>query len=137
MLATTLSRQATVATCSALACAGLLSACGSAASSATTGSPASSTASVSTSGIAAKTTWIDQPVSFKAGGVTVYATYRHPATTPAQAMPAVLLIAGSGPTDRNGNSKLLPGPVGTLQTLADWFSADGVATLRYDCEAAA
>ncbi len=136
MLATRLSRQATVAMGSALACAGLLSACGSAASSATTGSPASSTASsaasVSTSASAAKTTWIDQPVSFQAGGVTVYATYRHPATTPAQAMPAVLLIAGSGPTDRNGNSKLLPGPVGTLQTLAGWFSADGVATLRYD-----
>jgi len=136
MRATRLSRQATVAMGSALACAGLLSACGSAASSATTGSPASSTASsaasVSTSASAAKTTWVDQPVSFQAGGVTVYATYRHPATTPAQAMPAVLLIAGSGPTDRNGNSKLLPGPVGTLQTLAGWFSADGVATLRYD-----
>jgi alpha-beta hydrolase superfamily lysophospholipase len=44
----------------------------------------------------------------------------------------VLLIAGSGPTDRNGNSALEKGPVDTLKTLADWLSGDGVATLRYD-----
>jgi uncharacterized protein len=79
--------------------------------------------------------WVDQPVSFEAGGVTVYATYRHPtgqATAPTRQLPAVLLIAGSGPTDRNGNTPLIPGTVGTLQTLADWLSADGVASLRYD-----
>lgn len=44
----------------------------------------------------------------------------------------MLLIAGSGPTDRNGNSPLLPGPVDTLKTVADWLSADGAASLRYD-----
>ena len=77
------------------------------------------------------TPWVDQPVSFQAGGLTVYATYRHPAAATSP-MPAVLLIAGSGPTDRNGNSALLPGPVGTLQAVADWLSADGVASLRYD-----
>ena len=43
-----------------------------------------------------------------------------------------MLIAGSGPTDRNGNSALLPGPIGTLKTLAGRLSADGVASLRYD-----
>ena len=47
-------------------------------------------------------------------------------------MPAVLLIARSGPTDRNGNSPLISGPVDTLEEIADWLSADGVASLRYD-----
>ncbi|MGC1420000.1 MAG: hypothetical protein WA786_07775, partial [Acidimicrobiales bacterium] len=42
------------------------------------------------------------------------------------------LIAGSGPTDRNGNSTVEPGPIDTLETMADWLSADGVASLRYD-----
>ena len=72
--------------------------------------------------------WVDQPVSFEIGGLTVYATYRHlvrPASFgPARPGPAVLLIAGSGPTDRNGNTPLLPGPVNTLQAIADWLSAE-------------
>ena len=84
----------------------------------------------------ARGAWVDQPVSFEIGGLTVYATYRHlvrPASAgPARPGPAVLLIAGSGPTDRNGNTPLLPGPVNTLQAIADWLSADGVASLRYD-----
>jgi pimeloyl-ACP methyl ester carboxylesterase len=75
--------------------------------------------------------WVDQPVTFQAGGLTIDATYRHPATTGGR-LPAVLLIAGSGPTDRNGNSAVLAGPVDTLKTLADWLSADGVISLRYD-----
>ena len=75
--------------------------------------------------------WVDEDVSFTAGGITIYGTFRHPAGQTA-AVPAVLLIAGSGPTDRNGNSPLLPGPVDTLRELADWLSADGVASLRYD-----
>ncbi len=75
--------------------------------------------------------WVDQDVSFLAGGLTVYATYRHPSVADGS-FPAVLLIAGSGPTDRNGNSTVQPGPIDTLKTLADWLSADGVASLRYD-----
>jgi alpha-beta hydrolase superfamily lysophospholipase len=75
--------------------------------------------------------WVDQNVSFKSGKTTIYATFRHPVND-TKAVPGVLLIAGSGPTDRNGNSTLLSGPVDTLKTLADWLSQDGVATLRYD-----
>jgi alpha-beta hydrolase superfamily lysophospholipase len=62
--------------------------------------------------------------------MTIYATFRHP--TDAEVVPGVLLIAGSGPTDRNGNSNLDSGPTDTLKTLADWLSEDGVASLRYD-----
>ena len=75
--------------------------------------------------------WVDQNVSFSSGSTTIYATFRHPKNA-ATIVPGVLLIAGSGPTDRNGNSALEPGPVDTLKTLADWLSDDGVASLRYD-----
>jgi uncharacterized protein len=112
-------RLPVIATLATLAAAGLLAACGSAA-------PAPAAHSTT-----ASSTWVDQDVSFTAGGVTVYGTYRHPAAT-TKPVPAVLLIAGSGPTDRNGNSPLISGAVGTLETLAGWLSADGVASLRYD-----
>ncbi len=79
----------------------------------------------------AATKWVDEDVSFPAGGLTVYATYRHPVDDTSR-VGAVLLIAGSGPTDRNGNSTVEPGPINTLKTLADWLSEDGVASLRYD-----
>jgi alpha-beta hydrolase superfamily lysophospholipase len=79
---------------------------------------------------ATKTTWVDQNVTFTSGTMTIYATFRHPSDN--EVVPGVLLIAGSGPTDRNGNSTLVPGPVDTLKTLADWLSKDGVASLRYD-----
>jgi uncharacterized protein len=117
-------------------------------------SPAPAPVPASTCPAASASRWVDQPVSFEARGVTVYATYRHPTAPtcapasvptgplptgplptgplPTGQLPAVLLIAGSGPTDRDGNTPLIRGTVGTLQTLADWLSADGVASLRYD-----
>lgn len=106
-----------------LAALGLLAACGQTA--ATSAQPKTPVTKPATQ------PWVDQPVTFQAGGLTIYATYRHPATTGSR-LPAVLLIAGSGPTDRNGNSAVLAGPIDTLKTLADWLSADGVASLRYD-----
>jgi hypothetical protein len=87
--------------------------------------------SPSIAGSTVSNTWVDQSVKFSAGSLTVYATYRHPKVNHGP-FPGVLLIAGSGPTDRNGNSTVEPGSVNTLKTLADWLSVDGVATLRYD-----
>lgn len=75
--------------------------------------------------------WVDEAVSFPADGMVIYATYRHPVPVTA-AFPAALLIAGSGPTDRNGNTAAAPGAIDTLKTVADWLSDDGVASLRYD-----
>src|ERR1700722_2746918 len=75
--------------------------------------------------------WVEDAVSFPVRDMTVYATYRHP-TGQGWRGAAALLIAGSGPTDRDGNSKLLPGQVGTLQSLAQTLSDDGMASLRYD-----
>lgn len=70
-------------------------------------------------------------MTFTADGLRIHATFRHP-TVNNGALPAALLIAGSGPTDRNGNSPAIPGAVDSLKTLADWLSADGMASLRYD-----
>ena len=47
-------------------------------------------------------------------------------------VPVVLIIAGSGPTDRDGNSPALPGKNNTYRMLADALAAEGVASLRYD-----
>jgi pimeloyl-ACP methyl ester carboxylesterase len=44
----------------------------------------------------------------------------------------VLLISGSGPTDRDGNSAAFPGPNNSLKYLAEGLAAGGVASLRYD-----
>lgn len=49
-----------------------------------------------------------------------------------RSVPCVLLIAGSGPTDRNGNVAGLPGPNDSLKMLAEGLAANGIATLRYD-----
>lgn len=46
--------------------------------------------------------------------------------------PVVVLIAGSGPTDRDGNSTQLPGPIDTLRFLADGLAERGVSSIRFD-----
>jgi alpha-beta hydrolase superfamily lysophospholipase len=53
---------------------------------------------------------------------------------PAQAakVPVALIIAGSGPTDRDGNSALLPGHNDSLRMLAAALAEHGIASLRYD-----
>ena len=77
------------------------------------------------------TAWVDQPVSFVVHGVRVFATFRHPVASTAT-VPGALLIAGSGSTNRNGNTSVDPGPLNTMEELADVLSGDGVASLRYD-----
>jgi pimeloyl-ACP methyl ester carboxylesterase len=76
--------------------------------------------------------WAAQPVTFEAGGVTIHGTYTHPSSAAAGTLPAALLIAAYGSnTDRNDNA---PGQLdrNTLEAVANWLSADGVASLRYD-----
>jgi pimeloyl-ACP methyl ester carboxylesterase len=47
-------------------------------------------------------------------------------------VPVVLIIAGSGPTDRDGNSTLIPGSNDSLELLAEGLAGFGIAALRYD-----
>jgi len=49
-----------------------------------------------------------------------------------QKPPVVLIIAGSGPTDRDGNSLGLPGKNNCLLQLAEVLAQNGIASLRYD-----
>jgi alpha-beta hydrolase superfamily lysophospholipase len=76
--------------------------------------------------------WEAQPVTFEAGGVTIHGTYTHPGGAAAGTLPAALLIAGYGSSsDRNDNTPAQPDQ-NTLEAVANWLSADGVASLRYD-----
>lgn len=76
--------------------------------------------------------WEAQPGSFEAGGVRIYGTYTHPSVAAAGVIPGALLLGGSGTaTDRNDNSAAQPNR-NLLEAVANWLSADGVASLRYD-----
>jgi hypothetical protein len=76
--------------------------------------------------------WAAQPVTFEAGGVAIHGTYTHPSSATAGTLPAAVLLGGSGSTtDRNDNSPDQPDR-NTLEAVASWLSADGVASLRYD-----
>ncbi|WP_238389627.1 alpha/beta hydrolase [Virgibacillus sp. MSP4-1] len=46
--------------------------------------------------------------------------------------PVVLMIPGSGPTDRNGNTPTIPGKNNSLKMLAEGLAENGIASLRYD-----
>jgi hypothetical protein len=70
----------------------------------------------------------DVAVTVPAG--TLSGTLERPAA--AGPVPAVLIIAGSGPTDRDGNSSQLPGKNDSLKLLALGLASRGIASLRYD-----
>src|SRR5689334_21743843 len=69
-------------------------------------------------------------VSWMLDGITIHATLMQPPTP--GPFPAVVFVAGSGPTDRNWNTPLLPGSNGSAALLAETLTASGYATLRYD-----
>jgi hypothetical protein len=60
----------------------------------------------------------------------IQGTMQLPAATPP--VPVVLIISGSGPTDRNGNSPALAGSNNSLKMLAEGLAERGIASLRYD-----
>lgn len=47
-------------------------------------------------------------------------------------LPVAVVIAGSGPTDRNGNTVGMPGAHNNLRYLAEALAAQGIASVRYD-----
>jgi pimeloyl-ACP methyl ester carboxylesterase len=64
---------------------------------------------------------------WSAGGL--HGTLSHPDGA-ARRAPAVLILAGSGPTDRDGNGPALS--TDTYKLLAQGFAAQGIRALRYD-----
>jgi pimeloyl-ACP methyl ester carboxylesterase len=79
-------------------------------------------------------TVIELPFSFQSGMLTLPGTLTMPANYNAR-LPVALIVAGSGPTDRNGNSA---GPLraqnnSNLYAILAWQLADaGIASVRYD-----
>jgi len=73
---------------------------------------------------------VSQEVNWKIDETTVYGTITRPDDN--KTHPAILFIAGSGPTDRDWNSPILPGTSGSGKLLAEALASKGFLTLRYD-----
>ncbi len=76
----------------------------------------------------ASTTFDQRPLSLETERGTLRGTLLQPRS--AEPLPVVLLIAGSGPTDRDGNNPA--GHNDSLKRLAMALARQGIASLRYD-----
>nr|WP_306367350.1 alpha/beta fold hydrolase [Nocardiopsis sp. CC223A] len=72
----------------------------------------------------------ERELSFTVDGVEVFATLTLPEDTSGP-VPGALIVSGSGPTDRDGNSDLRP-DADTNLNFARLLAEAGVASLRYD-----
>src|SRR5579862_9669786 len=82
------------------------------------------------------TTPSEREISFKTtDGLELHGTFLEPAHVPNAKLKAVLLLPGSGPTDRDGNQP--PNLItDTLKQIAEALAAKGVAAYRFDKRAA-
>ncbi|OQA78093.1 MAG: Alpha/beta hydrolase family protein [bacterium ADurb.Bin243] len=70
---------------------------------------------------------------FKAkDGLKLYSKIMLPSVPESARVPGVVLIAGSGPTDHNGNSAILGATINTLRDIAERLAEEGIASMRYD-----
>jgi hypothetical protein len=69
-------------------------------------------------------------VTWNAGKAAITGTLIRPVSQSLRS--GVVLAGGSGPTDRDWNSPLLPGTNGSGKLLADALAGAGIASLRYD-----
>ncbi|WP_046469113.1 alpha/beta hydrolase [Allosalinactinospora lopnorensis] len=72
----------------------------------------------------------EREVSFEGGPAPLHGTFTAPEGADGP-VPGALIISGSGPTDRDGNSPMRP-DAGTNRNFAEVLSEAGVASLRYD-----
>jgi len=72
----------------------------------------------------------NREVTWKVLGIPVYGTITAPAGNETRG--TVIFVAGSGPTDRDWCSPLLPGTKGSARLLAETLANQGFVTLRYD-----
>lgn len=72
----------------------------------------------------------ERDISFTVDGTEVFATLSLPEGA-SEEVPGALIVSGSGPTDRDGNSELRPS-ADTNLNLARVLAEAGVASLRYD-----
>lgn len=78
----------------------------------------------------AETAFIAEPITLETPTGMLYGTLASPHAR--SSIPIVLIIAGSGPTDRDGNSPLLKGANNSLKLLAEGLAAHGIGSVRYD-----
>lgn len=67
-------------------------------------------------------------VEWQTDSITVHGTFLRPLGK--GAYPGVVFVAGSGPTDRDWNSPLLPGSNGSARLIAEELARAGFASLR-------
>jgi pimeloyl-ACP methyl ester carboxylesterase len=70
----------------------------------------------------------DEPVKIPSNGFTLAGTLSRPAAASATRLPAVVLVGGSGPTDRDGIAYGIP----ILGQIADALANAGYIVVRYD-----
>jgi pimeloyl-ACP methyl ester carboxylesterase len=76
----------------------------------------------------------DRDVSIDGGKAPLHGSLRSP---PGAHGPAVLIIAGSGPTDRDGHSTVPGVTPGTYKLISEGLAARGIVSLRFDKRAIA
>ena len=74
----------------------------------------------------------ESPYNLTTATGTIRGTLTLPKAAGALPRSVALIIAGSGPTDRDGNSPLLFGSNDSLKMLAHGLARNGIASLRYD-----
>lgn len=74
------------------------------------------------------TTFLETPVTLQTKTGDLFGTLTSPEK--ASKIPVALIIAGSGPTDRDGNNPMMKN--NSLKMLAHELSKKGIASLRYD-----
>jgi pimeloyl-ACP methyl ester carboxylesterase len=70
----------------------------------------------------------ESPLILKINVVEIFGTLTTP--TAVKKYPVVLIISGSGPTDRDGNNPMMKN--NSLKMLAESLAKNGIASLRYD-----
>ena len=112
----------------AIGCAGVvLAACGGGSPQVTTTPNATNGKSLTAAAVLATKS---EDVTITVGTRTVPATVVAP--TEAGPWPGIVLLAGSGPTDRDWNSPLLPAKNGSGKLLAEELAKHGAVVIRYD-----
>jgi uncharacterized protein len=74
---------------------------------------------------------VESPIVLKALSGSIHGTLTMPKSASGK-IPVVLIIAGSGPTDRNGNSAKLDLNTNSYRMLAEGLGKNGIASVRYD-----
>jgi alpha-beta hydrolase superfamily lysophospholipase len=128
-------RVVRAAAAAALLCTGLctgLAACSSAGAAGGSGPGSSATTETTGSKGSGQIAATSQDVSFTVDGTKTYGTLEIPAHRSGQHLAAALLIAGSGPTDRDGNQPSANVTPQTLKLVAGVLAQQGIITFRFD-----